>query len=232
MKKNIVAIILARGGSKGIPKKNLKKICGKPLVSWTIEHALQTKEVSSIWLSSDSDQILKIGKNFGINVIKRPKNISKDSSTSVSGWIHAINIIEKNTKIDLVVALQPTSPIRESKDIKNGINDFLKNKYDSMFSGAEIGDFLIWKKQNNTLKSVNYDFKNRLRRQEINNEYVENGSFYIFKPNIIKKFKNQLGGKIGISLMEFWKSFEIDEKNDIEFCETLMNHYLLKKRQK
>lgn len=228
MTKNIVAIILARGGSKGIPKKNIKKICGKPLVSWTIEHAIQTKEISSVWLSSDNDQILKIGKKYGINLIKRPKNLSNDSSSSVSGWIHAINVIEKKNNIDTVVALQPTSPLRESIDIKNGLKKFEKNQYDSIFSGAEIGDFFIWEKQKKSLKSLNYDYKNRTRRQEIKPQYVENGSFYIFSPRIIKKFNNQLGGKIGVSLMEFWKSFEIDDLKDIEFCETLMKHYLVK----
>jgi len=226
--KNIVAIILARGGSKGIPKKNIKKICGKPLVSWTIEHAKQTKGISSVWLSSDSEQILKIGKSYGINIIKRPKNLAKDSSSSVSGWIHAINLIEKKDKIDIVVALQPTSPLREFKDIDNGLKEFGKNKFDSMFSGAEIGDFFIWEKQKNVLKSLNYDYKNRKRRQEIKPQYVENGSFYIFTPKNIKKFNNQLSGKIGVSLMEFWKSFEIDNKNDVDFCETLMKRYLIK----
>ena len=227
MKKNIVIIILARGGSKGIPKKNLKKICGKPLISWTIEHAIHAKKISSVWLSSDSDQILKIGRGYGINLIKRPKNISKDSSSSVSGWIHAISLIEKNEKIDIVIALQPTSPLRESKDIEKGLKEFQKNQYDSMFSGADIGDFYIWKKQNTSLKSINYNYKNRKRRQEIEPQYVENGSFFIFTPKIIKKYNNQLGGRIGISLMEFWKSFQIDDETDIEFCETIMKHYLL-----
>ena len=228
MKKKTIAIILARGGSKGIPKKNIKKICGKPLVSWTIEHAKQTKEISSIWLSSDSEQILKIGKNYGINTIKRPKNLCKDSSSSVSGWIHAINLIQKKHEVDIVVALQPTSPLREFKDIEKALKEFKKNKYDSMFSGSKIGDFFIWEKQKNLLKSLNYDYKNRKRRQEIKQQYVENGSFYIFTPKSIKKSNNQLSGRIGVSLMEFWKSFEIDDKNDIDFCETLMKRYLIK----
>ena len=230
MTKNIVAIILARGGSKGIPKKNIKNFCGKPLVSWTIEHAKQTKEISSIWLSSDSESILKIGKNYGINIIRRPKNLSNDSSSSVFGWIHAINVIKKKEKVDVIVALQPTSPLRDFKDIRNGLKKFKNNNYDSMFSGAEIGDFFIWEKQKKLFKSLNYDYKNRKRRQTIKPQYVENGSFYIFTPKSIKKFNNQLGGKIGITLMEFWKSFEIDNKNDIKFCETLMNRYLLKQR--
>lgn len=225
---NIVAIILARGGSKGIPKKNLIKFCGKPLVRWTIENAVNAKGISSVWLSSDSEEILKVGKKLNVNLIKRPKRLSSSTSTSVSGWIHAIKEIEKKEHIDIVVVLQPTSPLRESRDIENGIKEFKKHQFDSMFSGAEIEDFFIWEKCKNQLKSINYNFKNRSRRQEVKVQYVENGSFYIFKPKIIKKFNNQLGGKIGVGLMEFWKSFEIDDRKDIEFCETLMRHYLIK----
>ena len=227
-----IAIILARGGSKGIPKKNIIKFCGKPLIVWSIEQAVKTKGISSVWVSSDDKKILKISKDAGANIIIRPKNLSKDSSTSVSGWIHAINKIqEKNHVIKNVVALQATSPVRESRDIERGLKEYNIKKFDSMFSGAQIGDFLIWQRENkNKLKSINYNFKNRQRRQKINEQFVENGSFYIFTPESIEKFNNQLGGKIGIVKMEFWKSFEIDDYEDIEFCELLMKHYLLKKK--
>ena len=83
-------------------------------------------------------------------------------------------------------------------------------------------------KKGKKLASLNYDFQNRSRRQDFSNQYVENGSIYIFKPQILKKFNNRLAGKIQISLMEFWKSFEIDSFEDIELCETLMNHYILR----
>jgi len=227
-----IAIILARGGSKGIPNKNLKKFCGKPLLIWSINHAKKVRGISSVWVSSDSKKILDIAKKSGANIITRPKRLSKDSSTSVLGWIHAINKIqEEGIKIKEVVALQATSPVRESTDIEKGLKEFRNKKYDSMFSGSLIGDFYIWEKnKKNELKSINYNFKNRQRRQKISEQYVENGSFYIFKPENIKKFNNQLSGKIGIAKMEFWKSFEIDDLENIEFCELIMKHYLIKKK--
>jgi len=227
--KNIVCIILARGGSKAIPKKNLINFCGKPLLTWSIDQAKNTRNISSIWVSSDDDKILKLAKKNGVNIIKRPKSLSTSKSSSVSGWIHAINYIEKNEKpIDMVVALQVTSPVREPKDIEKGIKIFFEKKLDSLFSAAIIGDFYIWKIINSKYKSINYNYKKRPRRQEFPDQYVENGSFYIFTPELIKKNKNPIGKKIGISLMEFWKSFQIDEFDDILFLKILMKNYLLK----
>jgi N-acylneuraminate cytidylyltransferase len=227
-----VAIILARGGSKGIPNKNIMKFCGKPLLVWSIEHAKNTRGISSVWVSSDSEKILKIAEKAGANIIKRPKNLSKDTSTSVSGWIHVINEIQKNNeKIDVIVALQATSPVRVSSDIENGLKKFQRLKFDSMFSGSLIGDFFIWEKnKKGELKSINYNYQKRPRRQMFKEQYVENGSFYIFTPNNIKKYNNQLVGKIGIAKMEFWKSFEIDSMENVEFCENIMKHYILKKK--
>ncbi len=226
---NNIAIILARGGSKTIPKKNIKDFCGKPLIAWSIEQAQKTNSINDIWVSSDDKNILSISKKYGAKIILRPKSLSKNTSSSIVGWLHAINEIEQKTKkIDTVIALQPTSPIREVSDLEKGIHKFLRYDYDSMFSASKIGDFYIWRKKDKSYSSINYDFNNRPRRQDFEEQYVENGSFYIFKPKIIKKFKNQLGGKIGISLMEFWKSFEIDNFDDLKFLKMLMKNYLLK----
>ena len=114
-------------------------------------------------------------------------------------------------------------------DISKGIKKFYRSKYDSIFSASEIGDFFIWQKVNGRYRSVNYNYHHRPRRQEFPKQYVENGSFYIFKPQIIKKIKNQLGGKIGITTMEFWKIFEIDSMEDKIFCELIMKNYLLQR---
>ncbi|KFM21377.1 putative N-acylneuraminate cytidylyltransferase protein [Marine Group I thaumarchaeote SCGC AAA799-B03] len=226
---NIAAIIPARGGSKGIKRKNLIDFCGKPLVKWSILQALNAKYVSSVWVSSDHKDILDLAKKAKSNIIKRPKHLSTDTATAESTWLHAINIIEENVgKVDLVVGLQPTSPLRESRDIDNAINQFKKTNCDSLFSCSNIGDFYIWQKRNNKFSSLNYDYKKRSRRQNFSNQYVENGSIYIFKPELLKKHNNRLAGKISISLMDFWKSFEIDSIADIELCETLMKHYILK----
>ena len=228
---NIVAIILARGGSKSIPKKNIVNFCGKPLLFWSIKQAKKVKDVSSVWVSSDDKTILNLAKKFGANIIPRPKHLSNDTSSSVSGWLHALKHIEKNEHVDLLVALQPTSPVRESQDIVSAINKFKRTKCDSMFSASMLGDFLIWKKiGKDKFQSMNYNYKKRPRRQNFPKQYIENGSFYIIKPEILKKYHNPLGGKICISKMEFWKSFEIDDYEDLEFCEIIMKHYLLKNR--
>ena len=231
--KNNVAIILARGGSKTIPKKNIKDFCGKPLIAWSIEHAKNSKNIKNVWVSSDDKKILKIAKKYGAQTILRPKSLAKNTSTSVSGWLHAIDEIEKiDKKIDIVVALQPTSPIREKNDLDKGISKFERNNFDSMFSGSDIGNFFIWKKHGETHSSINYNFHNRPRRQDFEKQYVENGSFYIFTPKTIRKFNNQLGGKIGIFLMEFWKSFEIDNYDDLKFLKIIMKNYLSKEIKK
>lgn len=226
--KNIVSIILARGDSKGIPQKNLINFCGKPLVAWTIEHAKKTHGISSVWVSSDSEEILSIAKEYEVNTILRPKNLAEDRSSAEDGFLHAIDIIEKKgDPVDVVVALQCTSPIRESKDIELALRKFEQDNLDSLFSASFIGDFFIWEKKDGTYQSINYDYKKRGRRQEFSNQYSENGSFYIFKPKVLRKFHNRLGGKIGMAEMEFWKMFEIDNPEDVKFCEIIMKNYLL-----
>lgn len=228
--KNVVAIILARGGSKGIHKKNIINFCNKPLISWSIQQAKLAKGVSSVWVSSDSEEILKISKKYGANIIKRPKSISANSSTSESGWLHAINDIKKTDSIDLVIGIQPTSPLRMPKDIEEAIKVYRKLKCDSLFSASRLEDFLIWKKNRKNITSINYDFRKRKRRQINSEQFVENGSFYIFRPENLRKNNNRLHGRIDIFEMEFWKSFEIDSYEDLELCEILMRHYLLGKR--
>ncbi|MBI1829465.1 MAG: acylneuraminate cytidylyltransferase family protein [Thaumarchaeota archaeon] len=221
-------MILARGGSKGIPNKNIVNFCGKPLLVWSIEQAKKTKGISSVWVSSDSDKILEIARQNGANTILRPESLAGDTSTGESGWLHGLDEIEKKEKIDTVIALQATSPLRESTDMERALNDFGKGQYDSMFSCVELKDFFIWRKiPDGNYASFNYDYLNRKRRQDITEQFVENGSFYIFKPAILRNLQNRLGGKIGISRMEFWKMFEIDSMEDLELCEILMNHYLL-----
>ncbi|MDC0253318.1 acylneuraminate cytidylyltransferase family protein [Bacteriovoracales bacterium] len=231
MKKNIVAIIPARGGSKGIPDKNIVDFCGRPLLSWTTERALQTKEISSVWVSSDSSKVLETANRFGANCIKRPDDISGDKATSESAWQHALDMIEKQTgPVDIVVAMQVTSPLRGKNDLSKGISDFIKNRYDSLFSASKIDDMFLWEKNNKgELESINYDHKNRKRRQDFSPQFVENGSFYIFKPSILRTLNNRLGGRIGMTLMDFWQMFEIDNLDDLRFCEVLMEKYILKK---
>ena len=226
---NVSAIILARGGSKGIPNKNIIDFCGKPLIAWTIEQCLSSKHISEVWVSSDSQKILEVVKEYGAKTIKRPDDISGDFATSESAWLHAIEFIERDGDIDFVLAPQITSPLREAQDIDNAIELFQSEKYDSMFSSSIAEDLFFWKEdKRHELQSVNYDYLNRQRRQDIQEQIIENGSFYIFKSEIIKKYNNRFGGKIGHSKMESWKMFEIDNLEDIRMCSALMREFLIK----
>ncbi len=226
---NTVAIILARGGSKGIPKKNIIDFCGKPLIAWTIENCIQGG-ATSVWVSSDSDEILEVGKNFGAKSIKRPDAISDDFASSEVAWKHAIEYIESTTneKIDWVLAPQITSPLRESKDIKLGIEKALSGDCDSYFACSIAEDLFFWQRNGDgNLDSVNYDWRNRKRRQDIAEQYIENGSFYLFTPSVLMENNNRFGKKIGYVEMEFWKMFEIDSLEDLRMCSALMKEFVI-----
>lgn len=226
-----VAIIPARGGSKGIPHKNIIDFCGKPLIAWSILQARAAKGIDSVWVSSDSDAILDVAKNFGANPIRRPADISGDEASSESAWLQALSAIEgKGAQVDAVVGMQATSPIREASDISKALVQFEREDLDSLLTCCEVEDFFIWKyTENNQPIGVNHDYKNRVRRQNIEKRYLENGSFYIFKPDVIRHYNNRLGGKIGIHVMDKQKMFQIDNPQDLVLCQAIMRGYGLDK---
>jgi len=225
--KRVIALVAARGGSKGIPGKNLVDVCGKPLLAWTIEQAKAVPAISEVVVSSDSDEILKISEAYGAIGVARPVDISTDFATSESAWIHALQAREKIVgSFDTVVALQATSPIRESRDIEEGLTHFEKEKLDSLMSACEVEDFFNWRLNKDGLaESVNYDWRNRRRRQEIEKRYLENGSFYVCHAALLRETGNRLGGRIGMYVMDRHKMFQIDRPEDIDLCTAIMRGY-------
>lgn len=211
----IIAVIPARGGSKGVPRKNIKMIAGKPLIVWSIEQAKGSRYISKVYVSTDDRQIAKVSKRTGAIVIDRPKELAGDTAESEDVLIHLSK--EINYDYDIMVFLQCTSPLRTSKQIDEAIEKFIDKKVDSLFSGCK-NDRFYW--INN--KSINYDYRHRPRRQDKEWEIVENGSIYIFKKDILLMNKNRLGGKITHYIMPKWMSFEVDEPFDFELIEYLM----------
>ncbi len=226
---NIVAIIPARGGSKVIPRKNLIDFCGKPLLVWSIQQARQSRSISSVFVSSDSDEILSVAQKAGAKAILRPKAIAGDKASSEDALLHALDEIEagQRKKVDLMVFLQATSPLRTSGDIDGAIKALISQKADSLFSAAVLGDFCLWKKKGSKLESLTFDYRNRGRRQERDPLFLENGSIYVFKPSVLRKSRNRLGGKIAAYVMPFWQSYEIDEMPDVELCGYFMKKKIL-----
>ncbi len=227
----VVAIIPARGGSKGIPCKNLVEICDKPLVVWSILQANNAKKIDTVWVTSDDEQILSVAAENGAYPILRPSEISGDEASSESAWLHALEQIEqRGIKVNLVVAMQATSPIREVSDLDGGIGLLREKNYDSLLSVTEVEDFFTWRiSKEGYPESISYDYRTRKLRQQIEKRYLENGSFYVFTPQVLKKEKNRLGGKIGFFIMNKFKMFQIDDFEDIALCSAIMRGFGLDK---
>jgi N-acylneuraminate cytidylyltransferase len=223
-----IAIILARGGSKGIKNKNLRKINKKPLIYWSIKQCLNSKKVRETWLSSDSSKILDYAKRNGVKIIKRPKKYASSNSSSESAWLHAVTFLEKKKiRFNSVLGIQPTSPIRGKKDFDNAINFFYRNKLDSLFSSTIIRDFFYWEKNKKNFLA-NYNYRLRKPRQKIKEKFLENGSFYIFNKDKFKIKKNRLFEKIGTYVQENYKSFQLDEIHDYYILESIMSNKKIK----
>ena len=229
MEKKCIAIIPARGGSKGIKNKNLAEFAGKPLLVWSIEQALASGSVSQVYVSSESDEILKVSRENGAQTVRRPPSISIDTSSSESALLHALEEIREEP--DYIVFLQATSPLRKPEDIHRAVRRAVSEGADSLFSAVQT-HFNYWRFSGGEIESESYDYRDRRRRQEIDSQYVENGSIYVLKPEILKRFHNRLGGKKTIYEMEFWQVFEIDTPEDLEFCELLFHHYLYKPQRR
>lgn len=228
--KNNISIIPARGGSKSIPKKNIIDFCGKPLIAWSIENALGSKYIKEVYVSTDDKEIADISRKYGASIIWRPDELATDTASSEEALLHAISKIESQKEIDIVVFLQATSPLREKDDIDNAIEKFFSEDSDSLFSAAVLEDFCIWEDTEKGVRGVSFDYLNRGRRQDRKPYYLENGSIYIFKPEILKQYSNRLGGKIVLYHMPIWKSYQIDNTENLGICEYFMNNKILREK--
>lgn len=214
--KKVLAILPVRGGSKGIPKKNIILFDDEPLMCWSIRCAQASKYIDKIVVSSDSEEILDVARNAGACTIKRPEGISGDTATTEDTIRH---VLWHYCDYDIVVLLQVTSPLREPKDIDSAIEKLVNSGYNSVFSACEAKDAFLWDAQ--TVKSITYDYQNRKRRQDINGKVLENGSIYAFEAKGFLEYNNRLFGRIGYSVMENYKQFEIDDQDDLKICEFL-----------
>ncbi|HHT9112728.1 MAG TPA: cytidylyltransferase domain-containing protein [Candidatus Wunengus sp. YC65] len=224
MKYKCLAIIPARGGSKGIPKKNIRIVGGKPLIAHTIEHALKSCVVNRTIVSTDDKEIADVSKQYRAEIVWRPLGISGDKDSSESALIHVLDYLKEkeNYEPDLVVFLQATSPLREPRHINEAVKKLIKQKADSCFSAYPehfTGRWCIDK--NGIAKSLNYEISKRPMRQEYPVEYVENGSIYVFKTWVIRKTGNRLGGRIVTYPMDLIDSLQIDTLEDLKLIEQL-----------
>jgi CMP-N-acetylneuraminic acid synthetase len=203
-----IAVIPARGGSKGLPGKNIKLLNDKPLIAWSIEAALQSKKIDRVIVSTDYDEIGKIALENGAEVIMRPANLSTDEATTISVLEH---IIQEIPEADNIIVLQPTSPLRSVNLIDNCIDEFETNVYTNLATG-------YW------CKYKEFGSHNNLRRQDYEGFFYDDGSVYILSRELIKKGL-WCGEKPLRYINEKYMNFEIDDEVDFTIIEALFNKY-------
>lgn len=208
----VFSLILARGGSKGIPKKNIIDINGKPLLYYTSSASLNS-DVNETYVSTDCPEIKSVARNLGCSVIDRPTEISGDNSKSDEALVH----FAENVDFDILVFIQPTSPLLKSSDINKGLQKM--KDYDSVFSVTKEHWIPRWTEGGEPL---NWDINNRPMRQDVNETFIENGAFYITTKTQLLNSKLRYGGKIGMIEMPLHRSFQIDTMEDLKLIEKLL----------
>lgn len=225
----MIAIIPARGGSKGVPGKNIKSLCNKPLIAYSIEAALSSELVDRVIVSTDCNAIAEVAKKYGAEIpFMRPSELAQDKSLAIDNYIYTMNRLNENMShpYQEFIVLQPTSPLRTSKDVDESIKLFFKMKANSVISVTEAEHPVTWYKKIDSkgcLKEYcSYDSGNK-NRQEIEQAYIPNGAIYIFNLIVLKKTLNYYSDRTYAYIMPHNKSLDIDNYFDFEFAEFLMS---------
>lgn len=226
----ILGLIPARGGSKGIPGKNIKLLGGKPLIQYSIEAGLQSKRIDRLIISTDSSEIAKVAQACGGQVpFMRPNNLAADKSPTLGVIIHALEFFIKNgEEFDAVCLLQPTSPFREPQDIENAIDTFIKKGTDSLISVIPVPHeynphWVFEPTENGSLKIATGEKDIITRRQELPPAYIRNGSIYLTKTQVILNKKSLYGDSISYYEMGTEKHVNLDTLKDWEQAVNLIS---------
>ena len=222
----MLTIIPARGGSKGLTGKNLKILCGFPLIYYTIKAALKSSGISRVIVSTEDEEIARVAKQFGAEVpFMRPASLATDDSLAIDTYKYTVDklIIDEGVDIVEYMVLLPTSPLRDASDISNAIKIFQEKKADSVISVTKEDKPISWFKKldaEGRILENNITLKNR---QDEDDYYCPNGSIYIFKKELIDEGKYYSKNTYAF-VMPKSKSVDIDTKVDFNYAEFLLNN--------
>jgi CMP-N,N'-diacetyllegionaminic acid synthase len=227
---NILLIIPARCGSKGIVFKNIADLCGKSLIQYTIDVALKLKSnnlINNVIVSTDCEKIADISRKLGVNVpFIRPISISGDKAKSVNYILHALEYFKKlGINYDSVIILQPTSPLRTYDDVVKSIDIFLQNSNDSLISVYKeetVSDLIMYGKYREFAMPLNKNHNKGVRRQEHGSIYIRNGAIYIVKVDYIKRERKMISNTPLMYSMNKNSSINIDSLEDLEYARNLL----------
>jgi CMP-N-acetylneuraminic acid synthetase len=237
-KMEIIALIPARGGSKGLPRKNIRLLTGKPLIAWTIEQAKSSRYIDKVVVSTDDPEIAEIAEKYGAEVpFLRPEELATDDAKTIDVIMHAVNRFENDGKyFDIVVLLEPTSPLRKEDDLDNSIEFFIKNidKVDSLVSVGEVhleNPYIMKKVENGWVKPFIEIDENLYQRQQLPKIYFPYGVIYLSKISTLKKYKTFYQERTIPYLIERWQNYEIDDVYDFICIEAILRHKLSEVRR-
>lgn len=231
----ILGIIPARGGSKGLPRKNILPLCGKPLVAWTIEQGAASKRLTRCIVSSDSEEIIGVAKEWGGDVpFVRPPEYARDDSPTTGAILHALDSLKaRGETYDFIAELQPTSPLRRPSDIDDAIGRFLASECDSLVTVGEVhmehpgivkrieGDFITPYIPGTTLA---------YQRQQLDRAYFPYGVISIATVEFYRRARSFYGERTAFHVIERWQNYEVDDEDDLAVCEVMMRKHMLSQR--
>lgn len=230
MKKDFIALITARGGSKGLPRKNILPMNGKPLIAWTIEAAKACSSVKDIYVSTDDEEIAKISLKYNAKIIERPKELASDCSSSAEAVSHAIDALEyKGVKFDSIVLLQPTSPLRTSTHLEEALKLFFSKKANFVISVFEPSNTPIKsyvEKEDGSMSGLFSDSAPYMRRQDLPRVFQPNGAIYAFSKNEFKKYEQFPKNRVYPYIMPELFSADIDTETDFKLVEKIMKELI------
>lgn len=228
----ILGIIPARGGSKGIPNKNIARLNNKPLIAYTIQEALKSQYLDDVILSTDSKDIAECSAKYGLNISSlRPKKLALDDTSSIDVIIYEVQKYESehNITVDVIVLLQPTAPLRNSTDIDGAISKFIQLNSDSMISVCKISSghpSHIYYIDNDKLKPIFEEYRVIQRRQELKPYFLRNGALYISKKSILLEQRSFIIDNLDLFIMPSERSINIDEPFDLDFADWIMKRQI------
>lgn len=230
-KKNTIGLIFARGGSKGLPRKNTKLLNGKPLIAWSIEQAKAVNEIDRVIVSTDCEEIAKISIKYGAEVpFMRPSELATDDSPEWLSWQHALNFLKNENEIlpDAIVSVPPTAPCRSTLDIQNAIKKFFENEIDAIITVTESNRNpwfnMVQESEDGYVDLVNKPKNTIYRRQDAKKVYDMTTVAYVLRPSFILNNNSIFSGKIKALKIPVERSLDIDSIYDFHIAE-----YLLKK---
>ena len=222
---NVIAIIPARGGSKGLSRKNIRLLNNKHLIAYSIECALKSEYIHRVLVSTDDEEIAEIAKKNGAEVITRPSKLAIDTAATIDVVLHCLECLEEQKDIpDCIILLQPTSPLRTSKDIDCAITEFFTHECDTVISVCESDHPPYWNciVENNYLKPAFGEQYFKLHRQDLPLTYMPNGAIYISKPENLKQNRNFYGERTRPFVMPKERSVDIDTEIDFILAEAII----------